>query len=54
MERCSLLAQLNTPIKVKGANGQDLISHWGETSPAAYLGTTIPGFPNFFMLLGLF
>jgi len=43
---------LNTPIKVKGSSGQDLISHWGETHPEAYLGTTIPGFPNFFMLLG--
>jgi len=43
---------LNTPIKVKGSSGQDLIAHWGETHPEAYLGTTVPGFPNFFMLLG--
>jgi len=43
---------LNTPIKVKGSGGQDLISYWDETFPEAYLGTTISGFPNLFMLLG--
>jgi 4-hydroxyacetophenone monooxygenase len=39
------------PLKVLGRNGIDLRSLWGQR-PYAYLGITIPGFPNFFMLYG--
>ncbi|MDQ8044306.1 MAG: NAD(P)/FAD-dependent oxidoreductase [Patulibacter sp.] len=37
--------------KVTGRKGETLASKWGGTM-AAYMGTTIPDFPNFFMLLG--
>ena len=38
-------------IKVEGRNGADLHAVWaGE--PSAYLGSCMPGFPNFFMLYG--
>ena len=36
---------------VRGRDGALLQDVW-EGSPRAYLGTSIPGFPNFFMLLG--
>lgn len=38
-------------LPVVGRDGRTLQSHWaGE--PHAYLGITVPGFPNFFMLYG--
>jgi cation diffusion facilitator CzcD-associated flavoprotein CzcO len=38
-------------IRVSGRNGETLQDRWrGE--PRAYLGITVPGFPNFFMLYG--
>jgi len=36
---------------VRGRDGRTLQEAW-EGSPRAYLGTSIPGFPNLFMLLG--
>ena len=39
------------PRASSGATGATLQEHWaGE--PRAYLGITVPGFPNFFMLYG--
>jgi cation diffusion facilitator CzcD-associated flavoprotein CzcO len=38
--------------KVVGADGHTLAEHWSGTGMGAYCGTTIPGFPNFFMLAG--
>jgi len=38
-------------IDVTGAGGADLHQRWGQ-DPAAYLGITIPGFPNLFCLYG--
>ena len=38
-------------LRVTGRNGVDLHQIWG-TRPAAYLGITIPGFPNFFCMYG--
>jgi cation diffusion facilitator CzcD-associated flavoprotein CzcO len=38
-------------LRVVGRDGRTLQQHWaGE--PRAYLGITVPGFPNFFMLYG--
>ena len=38
-------------MRVVGRDGRTLQEHWaGE--PRAYLGITVPGFPNFFMLYG--
>ena len=39
------------PMKVVGRNGSDLHEHWAGDA-RAYLGITLPGFPNFFMLYG--
>jgi len=39
------------PITVKGAGGRDLREEW-RNGAHAYLGVTVSGFPNFFMLYG--
>ncbi|GAB3406834.1 alpha/beta hydrolase fold domain-containing protein [Massilia agilis] len=39
------------PMRVTGRGGLDLHDAWKEGA-AAYLGMTVPGFPNFFMLYG--
>lgn len=38
--------------RVRGADGRTLAETWGATGPRAYLGTTVPGFPNLFLLSG--
>ncbi len=40
-----------TPMSVVGRDGLDLHRYWGADA-RAYLGVTIPGFPNFFCLYG--
>ena len=40
-----------TPMRVVGAAGVDLHDRWGGDA-RAYLGLTVPGFPNLFMLYG--
>jgi cation diffusion facilitator CzcD-associated flavoprotein CzcO len=44
---------LDMPIaeRVRGAGGRTLAEHW-QGSPQAHRGTSVPGFPNLFMLLG--
>ncbi|BCO37494.1 NAD(P)/FAD-dependent oxidoreductase [Mycobacterium heckeshornense] len=39
------------PLKIIGRNGTDLRNLWGQR-PYAYLGITVPGFPNFFLIYG--
>ena len=39
------------PMEIRGRGGVDLREHWG-TRPRAYLGVTVPDFPNFFCLYG--
>jgi 4-hydroxyacetophenone monooxygenase len=39
------------PLKVTGRDGIDLRSAWGQR-PYAYLGITVPGFPNLFLIYG--
>ncbi len=39
------------PMEITGRDGVDLRSLWGER-PAAYLGITVPGFPNLFCMYG--
>jgi cation diffusion facilitator CzcD-associated flavoprotein CzcO len=39
------------PMRVTGRDGLDLESAWRDGA-AGYLGMTVPGFPNFFMLYG--
>lgn len=40
-----------SPMKIVGRGGVDLRERWG-IRPRAYLGMTVPDFPNFFMLYG--
>lgn len=39
------------PMRITGRDGVDLHALWGSR-PYAYLGITVPGFPNFFLLYG--
>jgi cation diffusion facilitator CzcD-associated flavoprotein CzcO len=39
------------PMEVIGTQGQTLAAKWGEC-PRAYLGLTVPGFPNMFLIYG--
>jgi 4-hydroxyacetophenone monooxygenase len=39
------------PMEIVGRDGTDLRTMWGER-PAAYLGITVPGFPNLFCMYG--
>jgi len=39
------------PMRVRGRAGKSLADAWGDGAEA-YLGVTLPGFPNFFMLYG--
>jgi 4-hydroxyacetophenone monooxygenase len=39
------------PMSITGRDGRDLRAEWGHR-PKAYLGMTVPGFPNFFMMYG--
>jgi cation diffusion facilitator CzcD-associated flavoprotein CzcO len=38
--------------RIRGKDGRTLGEHWSTGGMAAYLGTTVPGFPNLFMLAG--
>jgi cation diffusion facilitator CzcD-associated flavoprotein CzcO len=42
---------LLSPLRVVGPNGADLREVWRD-SAEAFLGMTVPRFPNFFMLVG--
>ena len=37
---------------IKGRDGRSLRETWSETGLQAYLGTTVPGFPNLFVMTG--
>jgi 4-hydroxyacetophenone monooxygenase len=39
------------PMTVTGRDGETLSERWGER-PSAYLGITVPGYPNFFCMYG--
>ncbi|TGK31782.1 NAD(P)/FAD-dependent oxidoreductase [Leptospira gomenensis] len=44
-------ADATAPFTVKGLGGIDLNETW-KNGPEAYLGTTVSGFPNFFLIVG--
>ncbi len=46
------VGQVLGPINVHGTQGVDLRSIWGEDDPRAYLGITVPNFPNLFIMAG--
>jgi cation diffusion facilitator CzcD-associated flavoprotein CzcO len=39
------------PMQIEGLDGRSLRREWGD-SPRAYLGLTVSGYPNFFMMYG--
>lgn len=40
------------PMEITGASGQTIRELWGDDDPRAYLGTTVEGFPNLFVMYG--
>src|ERR1700719_905662 len=40
------------PMEIRGRDGQRVEELWAKDGARAYLGTMLPGFPNFFMLYG--
>lgn len=46
------VADAGAPFPVAGTQGADLDARWRERGPQAYVGASISGFPNFFMMLG--
>jgi 4-hydroxyacetophenone monooxygenase len=40
------------PMEIRGRSGRTLRETWGEEEARAYLGMTVPDFPNFFILFG--
>jgi cation diffusion facilitator CzcD-associated flavoprotein CzcO len=45
------VAEYLTPIHLTGAGGRDLAATW-RACPEAYLGITVAGFPNLYLLMG--
>lgn len=45
-------SKMLAPMTIRGKNGRDLHEYWGPDDAQAYLGTAVPGFPNFFTLMG--
>ena len=44
--------RMTWPMRIAGRGGRTLRDLWGDDDPRAYLGITVPGFPNFFMMYG--
>ncbi len=45
-------SKMLAPMKITGKEGRDLHQVWGPDDATAYLGTMVPDFPNFFILMG--
>jgi 4-hydroxyacetophenone monooxygenase len=46
------IADMTGGLRIIGRDGRNLKEEWGEDDPRAYLGVTVPGFPNFFLTVG--
>lgn len=44
--------EMLAPMEIRGRNGKSLRDVWGKDDPKAYLGVTVPGFPNLFVMFG--
>ncbi len=40
------------PMDIRGRGGRSIREAWGDDDPRAYLGITVPGFPNMFVMYG--
>ncbi|MCP1470285.1 4-hydroxyacetophenone monooxygenase [Sphingobium sp. OAS761] len=47
-----VLAEMLAPMHVEGRDGVTIRQLWGWDDPRAHRGSTVPGFPNFFMISG--
>lgn len=45
-------SKMLAPMRITGVGGREIHDVWKPDDATAYLGTTVPGFPNFFILLG--
>ncbi|MCC6000589.1 MAG: NAD(P)-binding domain-containing protein [Pararhodobacter sp.] len=45
-------AEMQSSYTIRGRDGQLLSDVWETDNPRAYIGATVPGFPNFFCILG--
>ncbi|KYG20913.1 monooxygenase [Bradyrhizobium sp. AT1] len=46
------VTEMAARLNVSGRDGKDLRTAWANDNPTAHLGLTVPGFPNFFCMLG--
>ena len=46
------VVNLLAPMKITGIGGRDIHTDWDGDDARAYLGTTVPGYPNLFCLYG--
>ncbi len=46
------VTEMAARLNVTGRDARDLRDAWAGDNPTAYLGITVPGFPNFFNMLG--
>lgn len=47
-----LASKVLSPMVIKGVGGKEIHDAWGPDDAKAYLGVAVPGFPNFFMMMG--
>ncbi|MGL9622706.1 NAD(P)/FAD-dependent oxidoreductase [Bradyrhizobium sp. U531] len=46
------VTEMAARLNISGRDGKDLRTAWANDNPTAFLGLTVPGFPNFFCMLG--
>jgi 4-hydroxyacetophenone monooxygenase len=46
------VTEMAARLNITGTNGKKLAEAWANDNPTAYLGLTVPDFPNFFCMLG--
>ncbi|PJG57230.1 NAD(P)/FAD-dependent oxidoreductase [Bradyrhizobium forestalis] len=46
------VTEMAARLNIRGRDGMDLREAWSNDNPTAFLGLTVPGFPNFFCMLG--
>jgi len=46
------VTEMAARLNITGRDGKDLREKWANDNPTAYLGLTVPDFPNFFCMLG--
>jgi 4-hydroxyacetophenone monooxygenase len=45
-------SKMLAPMTIEGRDGREIHRTWGPDDAQAYMGITVPGYPNFFILLG--